>query len=107
VQASILELLVGLATKKGTALLFVTHDLAVVRSIADRIYVMNQGQIVEEGPTEQVFRWPRSPYTASLLSAIPRPHSGPLNANGRREKVIDWPTAEPYYRSNDRTIKET
>jgi ABC-type glutathione transport system ATPase component len=76
VQASILELLVGLSAKKGTALLFVTHDLAVVRAIADRIYVMNRGKIVEEGSAEQVFGRPKSQYTATLLAAIPKPAPG-------------------------------
>lgn len=89
VQASILELLVGLATSKGTALLFVTHDLAVVRSIADRIYVMNQGAIVEEGLTEDVFSRPQSVYTGALLAAIPRPNAGREDGNDRRELIVD------------------
>ena len=106
VQASILELLVGLATSKGTALLFVTHDLAVVRSIADRIYVMNQGSIVEEGPTEDVFSRPQSGYTTALLAAIPRPGAGRMDGIDRRGLIVDAKLESPYYRSNDRVIKE-
>jgi ABC-type dipeptide/oligopeptide/nickel transport system ATPase component len=73
VQASILELLQALAEQRGTALLFVTHDLAVVRTIADRVCVMKSGQIVETGATEDVFTAPTHPYTRTLLGAVPRP----------------------------------
>jgi peptide/nickel transport system ATP-binding protein len=73
VQASILELLQALAAERGTSLLFVTHDLAVVRTIADRVSVMRDGRIVETGPTEAVFTSPSHPYTQSLLGAVPRP----------------------------------
>jgi peptide/nickel transport system ATP-binding protein len=72
VQASILELLAGLTADRSTALIFVTHDLAVVRSIADRICVMKDGVIRESAPTEQLFNTPADPYTAELLAAVPR-----------------------------------
>ena len=72
VQASILELLAALAAERGTALVFVTHDLAVVRSIADRIHVMRNGVIVESGATEQLFMSPTDPYTIELLAAVPQ-----------------------------------
>jgi peptide/nickel transport system ATP-binding protein len=73
VQASILELLATLAERHATALLFVTHDLAVVRSIADRVSVMRDGHIVESGTTEAVFERPQNDYTRLLLDAAPRP----------------------------------
>lgn len=72
VQASILELIADLTTATGTAVLFVTHDLAVVRAIAQRVYVMRAGTIREEGPTERVFASPTSQYAADLLAAVPR-----------------------------------
>jgi peptide/nickel transport system ATP-binding protein len=72
VQASILELLARLTAEQGTALVFVTHDLAVVRSTADRICVMRDGLIRESAPTQQLFQEPADPYTAELLAAVPR-----------------------------------
>jgi peptide/nickel transport system ATP-binding protein len=72
VQASILELIADLTADTQTAVLFVTHDLAVVRAIAERVYVMRYGEILEEGPTGRVFEHPRDPYTVELLGAVPR-----------------------------------
>jgi peptide/nickel transport system ATP-binding protein len=74
VQASILELLASLARESGVALLFVTHDLAVVRSIADRVCVMRDGSVRESAPTERIFGAPEDPYTRELLAAAPRRH---------------------------------
>jgi peptide/nickel transport system ATP-binding protein len=73
VQASILELLARLAAEHGTALLFVTHDLAVARSIADRVAVMRYGRILEIGAADAVFERPGDAYTRLLLDASPRP----------------------------------
>ncbi|WP_323716120.1 ABC transporter ATP-binding protein [Paracoccus aminovorans] len=71
-QARILDLLKGLVRDEGMALLLITHDLAVVAGIADRVAVMQQGRIVEEGPTETVFRRPDHAHTRALLAAATR-----------------------------------
>jgi peptide/nickel transport system ATP-binding protein len=71
VAATIIELLRDLTSQSGTAVLFVSHDLAVVRTVADRAVVMRDGRLCEEGSTDQLFRAPRHPYTVELLSSIP------------------------------------
>ena len=68
-QAQILDLLKGLVAEEGMSLLMITHDLAVVSDMADRIAVMNKGEIVEEAPTAQLFREMRHPYTRTLFEA--------------------------------------
>src|SRR5215468_10395111 len=72
IQAQILELLKGLQRELGMAMLLITHDLGVVRRMADRVYVMSKGSIVEEGRTADVFERPQHPYTRHLMSAEPK-----------------------------------
>jgi len=72
VQAQILNLLDQLQSELNIAMLFITHDLSVVRQVADRVAVMYLGEVVETAPTERLFNTPAHPYSASLLSAVPR-----------------------------------
>lgn len=79
VQAKVLKLLLSLQERRGLAVLFITHDLAVARKVSDRLAVMHRGRIVEEGPTGQVLAAPRHPYTRRLL-AVARGLAAPLPA---------------------------
>jgi microcin C transport system ATP-binding protein len=72
IQAQILELLKSLQRELGMAMLLITHDLGVVRRMADRVYVMSKGEIVEQGRTADVFERPQHPYTRHLMSAEPK-----------------------------------
>jgi peptide/nickel transport system ATP-binding protein len=72
IQAQILELMRDLKTRVGTAILLITHDLAVIAEVADRVCVMYAGRIVERGPVREVFRRPLHPYSQGLLASIPR-----------------------------------
>ncbi|MFW2588983.1 ABC transporter ATP-binding protein [Sagittula sp. SSi028] len=69
IQAQILDLLEDIKQKEGMGMLFITHDLNIVRKIADRVCVMKDGEIVEQGPTRAIFDNPQHPYTQKLLSA--------------------------------------
>jgi len=77
VQAQILKLLADIRTRLGMSMLFITHDLGIVRRIADTVCVMNNGKIVEHGPVEQVFTAAQHPYTKALLAAEPKPDPAP------------------------------
>jgi microcin C transport system ATP-binding protein len=77
VQAQILKLLKDTQTRLGMSMLFITHDLGIVRKLADRVCVMQQGKIVEQGPVERVFTAPEHSYTRALLAAEPKPDPAP------------------------------
>ncbi|WP_417516344.1 ABC transporter ATP-binding protein [Minwuia sp.] len=92
IQAQILDLLIDLQKRLGMAILFITHDLGVVRRIADRVCVMTQGEIVETGPTEEIFEQPQHAYTQMLLSAEPK---------GRPVRDPDEPQPETVLSADD------
>jgi microcin C transport system ATP-binding protein len=81
VQAQILKLLADLKASRGMAMLFITHDLGIVRKIADRVCVMTHGRIVEQGPVEDVFERPQHEYTRKLLAAEPKGRASPPRAD--------------------------
>ncbi|MEU7857075.1 ABC transporter ATP-binding protein [Nonomuraea sp. NPDC049141] len=72
IQAQVLDLLAEIQAEYGTAMLFISHDLGVVHHVSDRVLVMKDGRVVEEGEVEQVFQQPRHPYTRALVDAVPR-----------------------------------
>jgi peptide/nickel transport system ATP-binding protein len=74
VQAAVLRLLEQLQDELGLALLFISHDLGVVATVADRVLVLEQGQLLETGPTGRILNAPQHPYTQGLLAAAPSVH---------------------------------
>ncbi|MEV4410397.1 ABC transporter ATP-binding protein [Catellatospora sp. NPDC049609] len=88
VQAQVLDLLADIRAQDGTALLFISHDLGVVHHLADRVLVMHDGRVVEQGPVGDVFTLPRHPYTRGLVDALPtlsaRPRPPGPTVPGRR-----------------------
>ncbi|QFU17438.1 ABC transporter ATP-binding protein [Microvirga thermotolerans] len=81
VQAQILKLLAELKDRLGMAMLFITHDLGIVRKVADRVCVMLKGRIVEQGTVAEVFQNPQHPYTKKLLAAEPKGRANPVPAD--------------------------
>jgi len=95
IQAQILNLLADLQQQFSLAYLFISHDLAVVRQVADSLGVMYLGRIVETGPSEQLFRTPRHPYTQALLSAVPVPVPGARAQTAALAGDVPSPMAPP------------
>ena len=85
VEAEVLDLIAGLRQELGTSILFISHNLAVVRRMCDRVGVLYAGRLVEEGPADELFRDPRHPYTVGLLRCLPR---GGVGKDERRLDTI-------------------
>ena len=95
IQAEILALMDRLKRETGTAVMFITHDMAVVAQMADRVVVMFRGKKVEEGTVEEIFENPKHPYTKALLAAVPKlgemtgkPYPEPMKLLGSEDKEI-------------------
>jgi peptide/nickel transport system ATP-binding protein len=85
IQAQIVNLFADLQERLGLTYVFIAHDLSVVRQVATRTAVMYLGSIVESGPTEEIFKSPRHPYSEALISAVP---SADLDRTNRRERIV-------------------
>lgn len=93
IQAQIMNLIADLQQETGISMLFISHDLGLVEFIADRVMVMYLGRIVEIGPSEDLFRKPRHPYTRALLSASPEPD--PRQARARKRQILQGDPPSP------------
>ena len=110
IQAEILALINRLKSDHNMGVLFITHDMAVVAQMADRVVVMHQGKIVEEGSVDDIFHRPKQEYTKTLLAAVPKlgamagtKNPKPLNVPGKINKQIINKKAE---RANDKNVLE-
>ena len=99
IQAQLLELFEAIKRTHGTSIVFVSHNLAVVRRLCEHVLVMYLGRVVEEGPTEEVFRAPRHPYTRMLLESVPlldpqreRARLATLTVQGETPSAVDRPS---------------
>src|SRR5687768_2367019 len=101
IQAQILNLLAEIMERLGLAFLFISHDLSVVKHIADEILVMYLGKVVEHGPRNEIFTTPRHPYTRALLSATPVPDPGRkkerIVLRGEMPSPLDPPSGCPFH----------
>jgi len=95
IQSQVLNLLVDLQERLGLAYLFISHDLSVVRHVADEVMVMYLGRVVEAGPAREVFAFPRHPYTRALLSATPVADPTHRRTRIRLEGELPSPLAPP------------
>ena len=92
IQAQVLNLLNDLKRDRGITLVLISHDLSVIRHMCDRVGVMYLGRMVELAPSEQLYTFPRHPYTGALLSAVPVPDPGARNKRGRQILTGDVPS---------------
>ena len=79
IQAQVVNLLYDLQQEQGLTMVFISHDLKVVRNLCDRVVVMYLGRIIEEGPADEIFADPRHPYTQALVSSVPHAGKGVTN----------------------------
>ncbi len=105
IQAQILKLLKELQQKLGMAMLLITHDLGIVRKMADRICVMTQGEIVEQGSGEEIFERPQHPYTQRLLAAEPK--GRPITAAADAPIVVRGDDVKVYFPIKKGVLKRT
>ena len=113
VQAAILNLLTDLQRRQNVAYLFISHDLGVVRYLADRIVVLYLGRVMEVGPADAVFASPHHPYTEALLSAVPTldEHRPPAHPPGgrdpqRRQPALRLPVPHPLPPQDRRDLRD-
>jgi len=108
VQAAVTELLMEIQREHGTTMLFISHDLSVVRYLSDRIVVMYLGQIMEQGTTDEVFAPPYHPYTEALLSAVPIADTSidkrKIVLEGNLPSVVNPPVGCPFHTRCHRKI---
>ncbi|MEM9100530.1 MAG: dipeptide ABC transporter ATP-binding protein, partial [Pseudomonadota bacterium] len=110
IQAQILDLLASLQRQEGLAMLFITHDLGVVRKVAQRVAVMKDGVIVETGRTSEIFENPQDPYTQKLLAAEPKGRAQPLPTGAdplldAREMRVWFPIKSGFFRKTTGHVK--
>ena len=99
IQAQIIELLKRINREKGTAILFISHDLSVIRSLCSRVVVMNKGRIVESGSVEEVFNSPKEEYTRHLIEAIPGFYKiAHVTQNAERDKILEVENVSARYK---------
>jgi oligopeptide/dipeptide ABC transporter ATP-binding protein len=99
IQAQILQLMADLKERTGTSIMFITHDLAVIASFADRVMVMYAGVVVEQAPVKELFKKPMHPYTQGLLGSIPVLGEVKRNADGSRRLLNAIPGSLPDHRN--------